>query len=101
MKKLILALALVAGALTASAKDAVKSDTIAVDNTKIEKIIEDKTTNAKGQAVVKYYMLYNNELVPTSKNVVEMYKLCKEYGADLALAMVINTKTNRKRIIRN
>ncbi len=101
MKKLILALALMAGALTASAKEAAKNDTIKVDNTKIEKVIETKTTNSKGEAVTKYYILYDKQLISTSKNVVEMYKLCKEYGADLALAMVINTKTNRKRIIRN
>lgn len=101
MKKLILALALIAGVLTASAKDAAQNDTITVDNAKIAKVIEDKTTNSKGKAVVKYYFLYDGELISTSKPVVEVYNLAKQYGAKCALAMVVNRETKRKRIIRN
>lgn len=101
MKKLILALALIAGALTASAKGTAQNDTIAVDNAKIERVVENKTTNSKGKAMVKYYFIYGGELVPTSKLVVEVYNLAKQYGANCALAVVINKETKRKRIIRN
>lgn len=101
MKKLILALAILVGGLTASAKSDAPSDTIKVDNAKIERVIEDKTTNSKGKTVVKYYFLYDHQLILTSKPVVEVYKLAKQYGAECALAMVINRETKRKRIIRN
>lgn len=101
MKKIILALAILVGSLTASAKSDAPSDTIKVDNAKIERVIEDKTTNSKGKTVVKYYFLYDHQLILTSKSVVEVYKLAKQYGAECALAMVINRETKRKRIIRN
>lgn len=102
MKKLILALALVAGALTASAKtDPALNDTIAVNNSKIERVVEDKSTNSNGKTVVKYYFLYDRQLIPTSKPVVEVYNLAKQYGAECALALVVNRETKRKRIIRN
>lgn len=101
MKKLILALAILVGGLTASAKSDAPSDTIKVDNAKIERVIEDKTTNSKGKTVVKYYFLYDHQLILTSKSVVKVYKLAKQYGAECALAMVINRETKRKRIIWN
>lgn len=101
MKKLILALAILLGGLTASAKTEVKNDTITVENSKIERVIEDKTTNSKGKTVVKYYFLYDHQLISTSKPVVEVYNLAKQYGAECALAMVVNRETQRKRIIRN
>lgn len=101
MKKIILALAILVGSLTASAKSDAPSDTIKVDNAKIERVIEDKTTNSKGKTVVKYYFLYDHQLILTSKSVVEVYKLAKQYGAECALAMVINRETKRKRIIWN
>lgn len=101
MKKIILALALMAGALTASAKSDAVNDTISVDNSKIERVIEDMTTNSKGKTVVKYYFLYDHQLISTSKPVVEVYNLAKQYGAECGLAMVINRESKRKRIIRN
>lgn len=70
MKKIILALAILVGSLTASAKSDAPSDTIKVDNAKIERVIEDKTTNSKGKTVVKYYFLYDHQLILTSKSVV-------------------------------
>lgn len=100
MKKFILALAIFIVGLNVSAKTEVKNDTITVDNAKIERVIEDKTTNAKGKTVVKYYFLYDHQLISTSKPVVEVYKLAKQYGAECALSMVINRETKRKRIIR-
>ncbi len=99
MKRIILALALLAGSMTANAESEVKNDTVAIANTKIQRMVQDETTNSKGKKVVKYYVLYGNELVKTSKSVVEAYNLCKKYNAKCALAMVINRKTNKKRII--
>lgn len=99
MKRIILALALLAGGISAYAESGVKNDTVAIENTKIQRMVQDETTNSKGKKVVKYYVLYGNELVKTSKSVVEAYNLCKKYNAKCALAMVINRKTNKKRII--
>lgn len=98
MKKLILALAIIAGAWTANAAD---KDTVAIDFTKVQKLIEDETTNKKGKKVMKYYLMYNGELVPTSKNVVERYRLCKKHGAKCRLAMVVNRENKHKRVILN
>lgn len=100
MKKFILALAIFIGGVTASAKTEVKNDTIAIDNAKIERVIEDTTTNAKGKTVVKYYFLYDHMLISTTKSVVEVYKLAKQYGAECELVMVVNCETKRKRIIK-
>lgn len=101
MKRIILALALFIGSMSAYAQSETKNDTIAVVNAKIQRMIQDETTNPKGKKVVKYYVLYGNELVHTSKSVFEAYNLCKKYNAECALAMVINKKTNKKRIILN
>lgn len=99
MKRIILALALLIGSISAHAESEVKNDTVAVVNTKIQRMVQDETINSKGKKVVKHYVLYGNELVQTSKSVVEAYNLCKKYNAKCALIMVINRKTNKKRII--
>lgn len=83
--------------MTVSATE--KADTIAVNNAKIEKVIVDETTNTKGAKVKKYYILYDGELISTSKTVVEKYNLCKKYNAKIAL--VIIKKKSNKRIILN
>lgn len=101
MKKLLLALAMLVGGMTAWAGTEAKNDTIVVDNAKIERVVEDQTTNAKGKAVVKYYFLYDHQLISTSKPVAEVYKLAKQYGAVCSLAIVVNRDTKRKHIIRN
>ena len=101
MKKIIITLVLAVAAISAYAADEVKNDTIPVNNSEIVKIVEDESVNSKGNKVTKFYILYGGELIPTSKHVVETYKLCQKYEAKCALAMVINKKTNRKRIILN
>lgn len=101
MKRIILALALFGGSLSVCAQSEAKNDTVAVVNSKIERMIQDETTNAKGKKVVKYYFMYNGTLVPTSKSVVDAYNLCRKYKAECALVIVVNKKTNRKRIILN
>ena len=54
MKRIILALALFVGSMTAYAQSEVKNDTIAVVNSQIKKVVQDETVNAKGKKVVKY-----------------------------------------------
>lgn len=76
-----------------------KADTLKVDNAQITKVIEAETTTSKGTKTIKYYFIYKGELVNTSKTVVTKYKLAKQFGANCALAIIIN-KTN-KRIILN
>lgn len=73
------------------------NDTIRVNNANISKVIVDNTVNTKGKKVVKYYFIYNGELVSTSKTVIDNYNLCKKYGAKCALALV--KSNSRKRII--
>lgn len=101
MKKLILALALMAGAFSVYAETDERNDTLSVNNDKIVKVIEKESVTSKGKKSVKYYFLYDGELVPASKMTVEHYKLAKEYGARCALAMVVYSKNKRKRIILN
>lgn len=67
-------------------------DTVAVNSDKIERIIEHTTNNSKGKPVTKYYFVYNGMLISTSKNVVEKYKLCKQFGVRIALIMIKNRR---------
>ena len=101
MRQIMLALALLVGSLSAYAESEAKNDTVTVVNSKIQKIVCDTIVNSKGKEVVKYYVIYGCNLVPTSKSVYEAYNVCKKYNAECALVMVINKKTNKKRIILN
>lgn len=102
MKKLILCAALLLGAMSVSAKsDPAANDTIPVQPNKEYKLVTDETTNTKGQKTTKYYIVYDGELIPTSKRVAETMRLCEKHGAKCALAVVISKKNNHKRIILN
>ena len=101
MKKIILTLLLSIAFMAALAGNDAKNDTIAVNNADIIKIVEDESTNSKGNKITKYYFMYHGELIQASRHVVESYHLCKKHGAKCHLAMVVNNKTNRKRIILN
>ena len=98
MKKIILTMFLAIAAMSVTAEE-VKNDTIPVKSEEITKLVEDVTTNSKGQKVTKYYFLIGGELMQTSRHVVETYNLCQKHGAKCQLAKVVNRKTNRKRII--
>lgn len=102
MKKLILCVALLMGALSANAKtEPADNDTVPVQTSQTCKLVEDTTTNAKGRTVTRYYIIYDGELVQTSKRVAETMKLCAKHGAKCGLAVVINKKSKHKRIILN
>lgn len=101
MKRILFAVALMVGGASIYAQTDAKNDTLVVVNEKIKSVIQDETINSNGKKVVKYYILYAGELVQTSKNVAEKYRLCQKHGAKCALAIVKNKKTNRKRIILN
>lgn len=97
MKRFVIAAILLAGSMSVFAE--VKNDTLSVDNTKVRELIADETTNSKGKPVTKYYFLYDEELISTSKGVAEKYNLSKKHGAKCPLSIVVNRKSNRKRII--
>ncbi len=99
MRRYILSCVLMLATFSIYAQSEVKNDTIAVNNTEINKIVTDETINTKGKKVTKYYFLYDGELIQASRHVVESYNLCQKHGAKCHLAMVVNKKTNRKRII--
>lgn len=101
MKKIIITLCLAVIAMSACAAEEIKNDTIVVDNTEISKIVEDESVNSKGRKVTKYYFIYDGELIPASRHVVETYNLCKKHEVKCRLAVVVNKKNNRKRIILN
>lgn len=101
MKKIILTLVLAVAAISAYAADEVKNDTIPVNNSEIVKIVEDESVNSKGHKVTKFYFMYGGELIQASRHVIETYNLCKKHEARCHLAVVINKKNNRKRIILN
>lgn len=71
---------------------AAKSDTLAVNNNLITKVIKHKTTTTKGKPIIKYYFVYNGNLVSTSKNVVDKYELAKAYGVRIALIIIKNKR---------
>lgn len=71
---------------------AAKIDTLAVNNNLITKVIKHKTTNTKGKEVIKYYFVYNGNLISTSKTVVDKYELAKSYGVRIALIIIKNRK---------
>ena len=71
---------------------AAKSDTLAVNNNLITKVIKHKTTTTKGKPVTKYYFVYNGNLVSTTKTVVDKYELAKAYGVRIALIIIKNKR---------
>ena len=71
---------------------AAKSDTIAVNNSLITKVIRHNTTTSKGKPVTKYYFVYNGNLVSTTKTVVDKYELAKAYGVRIALIIIKNKR---------
>lgn len=71
---------------------AAKNDTIAVNSNLITKVIKHNTTTSKGKPVVKYYFVYNGNLISTTKTVVEKYELAKAYGVRIALIMIKNKR---------
>lgn len=71
---------------------AAKSDTLAVNNNLITKVIKHNITTSKGKPVVKYYFVYNGNLVSTSKTVVDKYELAKAYGVRIALIIIKNKR---------
>lgn len=101
MKKIILTMFLAIAAMSAYAANEVKNDTIPVNNSKIVKIVEDESVNSKGNKFTKFYFLYDGELIPASRHVVESHNLCNKHGVKCSLVVVVNKKTNRKRIILN
>ena len=70
---------------------AAKSDTLAVNNSLITKVIRHNTTS-KGKPVTKYYFVYNGNLVSTTKTVVDKYELAKAYGVRIALIIIKNKR---------
>lgn len=71
---------------------AAKSDTLAVNNSLITKVIKHKTTTSKGKPITKYYFVYNGNLVSTTKTVVDKYELAKAYGVRIALIIIKNKR---------
>jgi hypothetical protein len=71
---------------------AAKNDTLAVNNNLITKVIKHKTTNTKGKEIIKYYFVYNGNLISTSKTVVDKYELAKAYDVRIALIIIKNRR---------
>lgn len=71
---------------------AAKSDTLAVNNNLITKVIRHNTTTNKGKPITKYYFVYNGNLVSTTKTVVDKYELAKAYGVRIALIIIKNKR---------
>ena len=81
-----------------------KNDTISVNSMDVKKWVQAESTNTKGAKVIKYYCIWKDELVNTSKNTYEKAKLCQQYGAKCALICIGKKQGNRftpKRITLN
>ena len=70
---------------------AAKSDTLAVNNSLITKVIRHNTTS-KGKPITKYYFVYNGNLVSTTKTVVDKYELAKAYGVRIDIIIIKNKR---------
>lgn len=74
------------------------ADTIRINPSAITKIITDNTTDSKGNAKIKYYIILSTgELIDTNKTAVERIALCKKHGATYNVALVI--RGSHKRLI--
>ena len=63
------------------------NDTISIAQSEISKWIMDTSTKTH-----KYYCIYKNSLLTTSKTTYEKVKLCNKYGAKCALILIGNKK---------
>ena len=63
------------------------NDTIGIAQSEISKWIMDTSTKTP-----KYYCIYKNNLLTTSKTAYEKVKLCNKYGAKCALILIGNKK---------
>ena len=71
---------------------AAKSDTLAVNNNLITKVIRHNITTSKCKTITKYYFVYNGNLVSTTETVVDKYELAKAYGVRIALIIIKNKR---------
>lgn len=78
MKKVIISFVLFMLSFNVFAADKA-TDTIKVDNMKLAQTITDNTVNSKGKPVVKYYFIYNGEIIPTNKTTIDRFNLCAKY----------------------
>lgn len=90
--------------LTCQAAQPQKNDTIGINQLDVKKWIQAESVNAKGAKTIKYYCIYKEELVNTSKNTYEKAMLCQKYGARCGLICIGKKQGNRfvpKRITLN
>lgn len=83
---------------------ATPNDTIGINQSDVKKWVETEVVNTKGNKVKKYYCIWKEQLVPTSKTVYEKAMLCNKFGAKCALILIgKKTKTgfSPKRIALN
>ena len=78
----------------------IKADTISINQTSITRWITDSTKTTKGNTIIKYYCIYNGQLISTTKTTLQNVALCEKYKAKCAL-ILITSKTGKKRIICN
>ena len=86
MLKTVLTTIMAVIALNASA--ATPNDTIGIDQRDVKKWVETEVVNTKGVKTKKYYCIYKEQLVPTSKTVYEKAMLCNKFGAKCALILI-------------
>lgn len=92
MKKIIFIVMLF---MSTTAFAATKADTVMVDNSKITNVVRHNGTTSTGKPSIKYYFVYDGELIPTNNTTVGKYELAKQYKAKCPLAMVIRGRNKR------
>lgn len=95
MKKIMFIIVMLIVTITSYA--ATPADTILIDNSKITQVVRHNGTTTKGTPSIKYYFVYDGELIATNNTTVGKYELAKQYKAKCPLAMII--KGRNKRII--
>lgn len=92
MKKLIFSILLFASVATFAATPA---DTIVVDNSKITNVVKHNGTTSTGKTSVKYYFVYDGELISTNNTTVGKYELAKQYKAKCPLILIKRGRNKR------
>lgn len=76
-----------------------RPDTIGIDDRLVSNIVQQQVNTRAGNRVIKYYVVYNHEMIPSDRETARGITLAKKYHVRCALLMLIKNK--HKRIILN
>lgn len=63
------------------------------------KVVADESTNSNGKKTIKYYVIADNNLIPTTKSTADRIRVCKKFGVTPNLLAIVTKKKEIKKII--